>query len=181
MLGNASLWEVAHECHAILDVAAVPHAIVGGVAVCLHGYQRNTVDLDLLVASASAVPIRLALEAAGYQWSEETAEFRSRSGIAVQFLTAAERAGAGSEARLPDPADKTVIIYLEGLPVLTLAKLIESKIACGEGSLRRTHKDFADVVELIAKHDLGSAFARHLHKSLRKSFKQLVVQSRDTG
>ena len=56
--------------------------------------------------------------------------------------------------------------------------LIESKIACGEGNLRRTHKDFADVVELIAKHDLRQSFARHLHKSLRKTFRQLVLQAR---
>jgi len=42
----------------------------------------------------------------------------------------------------------------EGLPALSLARLIETKLACGEGNLRRTHKDFADVVELIAVHDL---------------------------
>jgi len=94
----------------------------------------------------------------------------------VQFLTKDQRSGA--EVRFPDPADKQAIVYLEGLPVITLAKLIESKIASGEGSLRRTHKDFADVVELIVKHELGSAFARHLHKSARKTFKQLVVQAR---
>jgi hypothetical protein len=36
----------------------------------------------------------------------------------------------------------------------TLARLIETKLACGQGNARRMHKDFADVVELIAKHDL---------------------------
>jgi hypothetical protein len=48
------------------------------------------------------------------------------------------------------------------------------KLACGMGSLRRTHKDFADVVELIAVRELDSSFARYLHKSLRQTFKQLV-------
>lgn len=37
-----------------------------------------------------------------------------------------------------------------------------------------THRDFADVVELIAIHNLDGAFARHLHKSLRKTFRQLA-------
>lgn len=62
--------------------------------------------------------------------------------------------------------------------MLTLAKLIESKIACGEGNLRRTHKDFADVVELIVHNGLDSSFARFLHKSLRPAYRQLVRASR---
>jgi hypothetical protein len=178
MLGNESLWDVAKECHAILDRAAIPHAIVGGVAVCLHGYQRNTVDLDLLIDPAREASVRAALEAAGFKWSDDAAEFRSPSGVPVQFVIASDRAGPGSEVRLPDPADKAAVVHIEGLPVVSLAKLIESKIACGEGSLRRTHKDFADVVELIVKCDLDRSFARHLHKSVRPAFRRLVLQAR---
>jgi hypothetical protein len=58
-------------------------------------------------------------------------------------------------------------MHIEGLSVLTLAALIQSKLACGLGNLRRTHKDFADVVELIAIHQLDGSFARHLHESVR--------------
>jgi hypothetical protein len=70
------------------------------------------------------------------------------------------------------------VTTIEGLPVLTLARLIESKIACGEGSVRRTYKDFADVVELIAARKLNRSFARHLHRSLRKTFRELVLRAR---
>ncbi len=178
MLGNESLWDVATQCHAILDHEGIQHAIVGGVAVCLHGYQRNTIDLDLLIAPRMATQVRAALELAGFVWSPAEAEFRSPSGIPVQFLTAGDRAGDGSELRLPDPADASTVVQIEGLPVLSLAKLIESKIACGEGSLRRTHKDFADVVELIAIHKLDGSYVRNLHKSVRKTFRQLVRQVR---
>ncbi len=177
MLGNESLWDVAVQCHAILDRVAVPHAIVGGVAVCLHGYQRNTVDLDLLIGPEAAIQARAALEISGFTWPPAEAEFRSPSGIPVQFLTAGDRAGSGSELRLPDPVDQLAVVQIEGLPVLSLAKLIESKIACGEGNLRRTHKDFADVVELIAINKLDGSFARHLHKSVRKTFRQLALQA----
>ena len=178
MLGNESLWEAAKECHAALEQAAVPHAIIGGVAVCLHGYQRNTLDLDVLIGSSAQAAVRAALETAGFQWSEQAAEFRSPGGIPVQLLIANDRAGADSEVRLPEPSDSSAVVYLEGLPVLSLARLIESKIACGEGNLRRTHKDFADVVELIAKHDLRQSFARYLHRSLRKTFRELVLRAR---
>lgn len=178
MLGNEALWDVALECHRLLQAASIPHAVIGGMAVCLHGYQRNTVDLDLLVRKAELPSIRGVLEHAGYAWSAEQAEFRSRSGVPVHLILAAERAGNDSEVRLPDPADERVVAWLEGLPVISLARLIEAKLACGLGNLRRTHKDFADVVELIDKHGLGRSFARHLHKSVREPYRKLITHAR---
>jgi hypothetical protein len=178
MLGNESLWETATLCHELLTESRTPYAIAGGVAVCMHGYQRNTVDLDLLVQPGHTETIRRALESAGISWDDEQAEFRTPAGVAIQFLVAGERAGKGSEVTLPDPAVPGVAIELEGLPVLSLAALIESKIACGQDNLRRTHKDFADVVELIAKQNLSGDFARHLHKAVRPAFRQLVRHGR---
>lgn len=178
MLENHSLWDAAARCHEVLEAAGIPHAIVGGVAVCLHGYRRNTVDLDLLVPKGDAERIRKALEDAGFSWDTERSEFRSPGGIPIQFLLAADRAGKGSEVHLPDPVDPATRTEIEGLPVLTLARLIESKIACGEGDPRRTYKDFADVVELVAIHGLDGTFARHLHKSIRPTFRQLARRAR---
>ena len=178
MLENQTLWSTAVECDAALEVAGIPHAIVGGVAVCLHGYRRNTVDLDLLVRQADQARVRTALEKRGYTWSAEQAEFRGPSGIPVQFLMSGEKAGSSADVLLPDPDAAGVTVEIEGLAVLDLARLIEIKLACGLGSPRRTHRDLADVVELIAVHDLDRSFARHLHKSLRPAFRKLVQQSR---
>ena len=63
--------------------------------------------------------------------------------------------------------------------MVRLSRLIEMKIACGI-SLRRTHKDFADVVELIAARNLDGSFARFLRKSLRPTFRQLVRNANAT-
>jgi hypothetical protein len=178
MLEKESFWQTAVRCHQLLSEAGVPHALMGGVAVSLHGYQRNTIDLDLLIRKEDAEVVRALLEGQSFAWQPAQAEFQAPSGIAVQFLLAGDRAGSGSEVALPDPADERSVTEIEGLPVLNLARLIESKIACGQGNLRRTHKDFADVVELIVKNGLGSAFARFLHKSLRPAFRQLVRSSR---
>lgn len=46
MLGNESLWEIALRCHHIFTQSSIPHSICDGVAVCLHGYQRSTTDVD---------------------------------------------------------------------------------------------------------------------------------------
>jgi hypothetical protein len=178
MLANETLWDTAVRCHEVLAAAKVPHAVIGGIAVCLHGYQRNTVDLDLLVRKEDAEQIRTSLTAASFVWNQEKVEFTSPLGTPVQFLLAGDRAGKGSEVFFPDPADEKIIKTMEGLPVLNLARLIESKIACGEGNLRRTHKDFADVIELILVNNLDSSFARHIHKSLRATFRDLVQRAR---
>jgi hypothetical protein len=178
MVENESLWQTATQCHQLLAEASIPHAILGGVAVCLHGYQRNTVYLDLLIRKQDAIAVRTLLQQHQFTWLPREAEFRAPAGIAVQFLIAGERAGSGSEIVFPDPADARVTTEVEGLSVLTLARLIESKIACGEANLRRTYKDFADVVELIERNHLNSSFARFLHKSLRPTYRQLVRRSR---
>ncbi len=178
MLDNESLWDAAMRCHRVLADANLSHAIMGGVAVCLHGYQRNTVDVDMVIRPADSNAVRSALEDEGFTWNAGEKEFRTEDGIAIQFLLSGDRAGTGTEVFLPDPGDAKVTTHIEELPVLTLAKLIESKIACGMGSLRRTHKDFADVVELIVCNRLNSSFARYLHKSLRVTYRELVRMSR---
>lgn len=174
MLGSEPIWRAAAKCHEVLAKAGVPHAVLGGVAVCLHGYRRNTIDVDLLVRSEDMPAIKLALVAAGLVWDESAREFRTNAGIPIQFVAAGERAGKGSEVFLPSPSDERVAVLIEGLPVLSLASLIESKLACGEGDPRRMHRDFADVVELIAIHGLEGSFSLHLHKAVRPAFRDLV-------
>lgn len=178
MLGNDTLWDAAVSSHELLASKNLPHAIIGGVAVCLHGYQRNTIDVDLLIRSDDAHSVRESLSAAGWRWDANNKQFVSNSGVILQLLLSGERAGSGSEVCLPDPADEKSVTKLEGLPVLTLSRLIETKIACGQNNARRMHKDFADVVELIAAHNLNSSFARKLHKSLQPIFRQLLANAR---
>jgi hypothetical protein len=174
MLGNESLWEVASHCHELFQRSNIAHSICGGVAVCLHGYQRNTTDLDLIIKQTDGAVVKQLLFAEGYLWDEQNKEFRSPGGVLVQFLIAGERAGKGSAVFIPEPEGDLNVEEKEGLSVVKLSRLIEMKIASGLGNLRRTHKDFADVVELIAIRKLNGTFARYLHSSLRPTFRELV-------
>lgn len=178
MLENQSLWDVAERVNGLLTDNKIHFAIVGGVAVCLHGYRRNTVDLDLLIRSSDAPTFRTVLESDGFRWNDACKEMTTSAGISVQLVMAGEKEGPGQSAKFPDPGDVKRLTRIEGLPVLSLAELIQSKIACGLGDLRRTHKDFADVVELIAIHKLDGSFARKLHKSVQKEFRELVLRAR---
>ena len=178
MLGNETLWDAASLCDRVLAGAGIAYSVCGGVAVCLHGYQRNTIDLDLVVRSEDSDQVRQLLEDAGLTWNANAKEFRTQSGIAVQFLISGESAGRGQEVKVPEPIGDENVETIEGLTVLRLSKLIEMKLACGSANLRRTHKDFADVVELIAIRGLDGSFARYLHKSLHKTFRELVKHAR---
>ena len=178
MLGNENLWNTAITCRRVLEEAGIPFSVCGGVAVCLHGYQRNTADLDLIIHPDKADLVRPLLDQAGFAWNPDQKEFRTDADIAVQFLMAGDRAGKGSEVCLPEPAGELNVEEIDGLPVLRLSKLIEIKIACGTGEVRRMHKDFADVVELIAIRGLDKSFARYLHQTVRKTFHELVRNAR---
>jgi len=180
MLDNENLWETAVRCQELLTAANIPYSVAGGVAVCLHGYQRNTTDLDLLIRSEDSAEVKAVLSDAAFEWDADEHEFRTQSGVAVLFLVAGDRAGRDSEVRLPDPAVDDNVTRIEDHPVLRLSRLIEIKLACGTGSMRRTHKDFADVVELIAIRQLDSGFAGYLHKSLRETFRQLVHRAEES-
>jgi hypothetical protein len=178
MLENESLWQTAERCDELLRAAGLPYLVAGGVAVCLHGYRRNTVDLDLVIRAEDQPAVRELLEQHGFQWDERVKEFRGASGTPVQFLLSGSRAGRDAQVKLPDPGDAGASATIEDLPVVSLPRLIEMKLACGSGNLRRTHKDFADVVELIAIHQLDGPFAARLHRSVRKPFRELLKHAR---
>lgn len=183
MLGQGPLWKAAAGCHAALAEAGIPHALVGGIAVCLHGYQRNTVDVDVLTRRVDAAAVKAQLLSRGFTWNDEKREFQSAEGVAVQFLLSPDTASKGRSLGVyfPDPDAEKVTTELEGLPVVSPLKLIELKIARGLGNPRRMLRDFADVVELIAIHNLSREKARFLHNTTRKTYRELVLRARGEG
>src|SRR5438132_12209774 len=95
MLDNESLWGVAQRVNKLLVREGIDYAIVGGVAVCLHGYRRNTVDLDLLIRPDDASAVRSLLTDDGFDWVAKSKELRAPSGAPVQFVLAGESEGPG--------------------------------------------------------------------------------------
>jgi hypothetical protein len=91
MFENQSLWETAARVHEVLAKAEIPHAVVGGVAVCLHGYQRNTVDLDLLVRPGDSAAIQSALTSDCHALDKRAKQLRAPSGIAVRLVMAGDK------------------------------------------------------------------------------------------
>ena len=58
-----------------LYAADIPFLVIGGHAVVLHGHQRNTFDLDLLIAEGNLPAAKLVLSGLGYTSYFESGAF----------------------------------------------------------------------------------------------------------
>jgi hypothetical protein len=151
--------QVARKVSALLKSQHIPHAVAGGMAVSMHGYDRMTKDVDVLVPGDT----REFIEALG----PTTPISGYLSGLSVKvdnvdvdflFLDKALRT---QDIRSPD--------HFAGLPVVKIEPLIVMKMGAG-----RT-KDSGDVVELLK---LGKVPVEETAKRLsgddREDFEALV-------
>ena len=152
--------DIAREVSVVMRQAGVNGAVIGGVAVVLHGHIRTTVDVDVFVPDP---PERLAdaLRAGGFAFDAGKKEF-SKSGVPVHLVLV-------DQVRRP-PIER---IELEGVTTVSLADLVDMKLRTGSSDPLRA-QDLADVIGLIRHHQLRRDFARNLGADVRGEFKKLV-------
>src|SRR5439155_12706765 len=131
-----------------LDQLQIPYAIVGAMALFIHGFRRFTEDVDLLVTRESMDQVIQELEGLGYVQPRGTStKLRdTKTGVRIEFLISGGFPGDGKPKPVvfPDPASDT--INVEGLKVLGLPSLINLKLASGISAAHRM-KDLVDVQE----------------------------------
>lgn len=145
-----------------LDEEHIPHVVVGGMALGLHGYVRVTEDVDLLVTREGLDRIHERLVGRGYVPAFPGARKRLRdttTGVKVDFLTTGEYPGDGKPKSIAFPDPQEVAVNREGYAVISLAKFVELKLASAATATMRNFKDLADVqvviVDLKAPRELG--------------------------
>ncbi len=160
--------------HALREIARrleqlkIPYAVVGGMALVAHGYDRTTVDVDILLTSEGLAAARRELEGLGYVppfvGSKNLRD--TNTGVRIEFLLAGHYPGDGKPKPVvfPDPAHASVAI--DGVRYITLPKLIELKLASGMTQPAR-RRDLADVQDLIRTLKLDAAFAESLDPYVR--------------
>lgn len=157
-----------------LEELAIPYAICGGMAVNAHGHRRETIDIDVLLTAEGMQ--RFKQEALGRGWLEKFAGSRgvkdTDRGVPIDILVTGGIPGDGTPrgVSFPDPA--VAAIELAGKRYLTLAKLIELKLASGLSAPDRL-QDFADVISLIRANALGEQFAATLHPYVQPKYREL--------
>ncbi|MFO0959474.1 MAG: hypothetical protein U0800_18910 [Isosphaeraceae bacterium] len=158
--GRGAILDTARELTVAFRARGISAAVIGGVAVFLHGHARTTRDIDL-IAGSDLEEIAQALISLGFVHDPARREF-VRDEIPVHLVTADQAGMALSRTT-----------EIEGIDTIPLGDLIAMKLRSGTANMLRA-QDLADVIGLIRRHRLTGAFAARLDKTLRPAFRKLA-------
>lgn len=164
--GRGMILDVAREVCEVMRRAGVEGAVIGGVAVVLHGHLRTTADVVVFIAGAPE-PLADALRSAGFLFEPQRKEF-SKAGVPVHLVLMDQLRQAPRE-----------LVELDGVVTVSLADLIDMKLRSGLSNLLRA-QDLADVIGLMRRHGLRGDFAPQLGKDVRSEFHKLVDAMADS-
>jgi hypothetical protein len=173
-MGTDKVHDALRRITAKLEELGIPYAVAGGMALVAHGYDRTTVDVDVLLTDHGLKEAHRALDGLGYvppfKGSKNLRD--TASGVRIEFLISGQYPGDGKPkpVAFPDPVGSAVEI--NGIRYLALPKLAELKLASGMTAAHRL-KDLADVQELIRALDLPREFAQQLDPYVRAKFDDL--------
>lgn len=165
-------------CNA-LDEMEIPFAIAGALAVNVHGHERMTSDVDLLLRPDDLR--RFKDRWLGLGWVEKFPGSRGMRdavlNINIDVLLTGDYPGDGlpKPVAFPDPCEASQR-DANGTPVLTLQKVVELKLASGMTAPDRP-RDFDDVIQLIRKNQLIREFGDSLNPYVHESWNRLWTAS----
>ncbi len=157
-----------------LEKAGIAYAILGGMALNAHDYERTTKDVDILL---SAEGFRTFCDEFVGKYYDRVGRrprrFADRAnGVTVDILVTGLFPGSGKPGPIAFPEPAAVSEVIDKYSVVTLATLVELKLAA------RRWRDFADVVELIRVHELDESFQDKLHPSVHRDFIECLEEKR---
>jgi len=143
-----------------LDELHIPYVICGALAAFAHGHRRATTGIDLILTAEGRQKFRAS-----------TSGGRERL-VPITALVSGGIPGDGTPHGVVFPDPEEASIEVAGKHYLTLAKLIELKLASGLSAPDRL-QDHADVIALIRANGLGEPFADGLHAYVRPRYVEL--------
>jgi hypothetical protein len=157
-----------------LERAGISYAVMGGMAVNAHRYQRTTRDVDVLLTREGFAEFRKRFVGKNYVSMEgRPLRFTDRtSKVTVDILLTGRYPGSGDPGPIAYPDPKDVCQVIDRICVLDLGSLVELKLAA------RRYQDFADVVNLIRFNNLDESFAAQLHPSVRGDYVECLEEKR---
>lgn len=158
-----------------LDEENISYAVIGGMALAVHGYARLTLDVDILLTPEGLEAIHKRLVGRGYVPAfpgAKKAFLDTVAKIRIEVITTGEFPGDGlpKPVAFPHPDDKT--IKHDGVRFIALEKLIELKLASGLTAPHRL-RDLADVQDLILALDLPLDLQEKLDDTVRSEYRRL--------
>jgi hypothetical protein len=159
-----------------LQELKIPYAVVGGMALVAHGYDRTTADVDILVTAQGLQQVHAQLEALGFvspfAGSKNLKDVQTN--VRIEFLVTGQFPGDGKPKPVAFPDPSVAGMLIGDIHYLRLEYLIEIKLASGMTNAGRL-KDLADVQELIRILKLGDDFDQTIAPSVRQKFRELRI------
>lgn len=158
----------------LLAVDDIPYALVGALALGEYGYERVTVDVDLLLTPEGLRRFKAKHLGLGYvdKFAGSKGVRDTETSVAIDVVLTGDYPGDGlpKPIAFPDPA--SVAVKAQGLSLLPLSVLIELKLASGISAPHRL-RDLADVLELIRVAQLPLALSETLDTWVRPKYEEL--------
>jgi hypothetical protein len=159
-----------------LDEEGIPYAILGGMALNIHGFVRETVDVDVLLTRESLDRFRERLVGRGYvpAFAGALKSFKdAETGVRIDVIAAGDFPGDGKPKAIAFPAPAGVAVDRGGIRVVPLETLLELKIASGLSAEHRRLVDLADVQRTIEALKLPNELGDKLHPSVRAEYARI--------
>ena len=167
---HQSLRDITHR----LGDLGIDYAVVGGMALVAHGYDRTTVDVDILLTPEGLEKTHESIVGLGYvppfEGSKNLRD--ANTGVRIKFLVAGQFPGDGKPKPVSFPIPDQVAVEIDGIRYAALPTLIELKLASGMTNPGRL-RDLADVQELIRVLSLPAEYSEQLNPYVRKKFLEL--------
>lgn len=173
-MGEARVQRARDKVARLLGEDGIPYALIGAMALNAYGYERVTVDVDLLLTCEGLAEFKQKHLGLGYvEKFPGSKGFRdTENNVTIDVVLAGEYPGDGlpKPVVFPDPADATV--RGERVALLPLPRLIELKLASGMTAPHRL-KDLADVIEVIRILKLPAELVEELDPYVREKYREL--------
>ncbi len=157
--GRGAILDTAREVSEVLRAHGIEGAVIGGVAVVLHGHVRTTVDVDVYTPQAER--LAAALGEKGFAFERAQRQF-VKAGVPVHLVTI-------DQIQVPPRRYED----REGILTVSLADLINIKLRTGTSEPLRA-QDLADVISLIEVNRLTGEFVPQVRKELQPEFRKLL-------
>jgi hypothetical protein len=181
-MGDDPVHATLRKIAARLDKIGVPYAVAGAMALNAHGFQRATLDVDMLVTPEGLKKIHEELEGLGYvpPFAGSKHLKDTETTVRVEFLVSGQYPGDGKPKPLPFPDPQAVAVEIDGVKYVGLVPLIELKLASGMTNTGRL-KDLGDVQEVIKVLKLPRDFGSQLNPYVRRKYEELWQGVADSG
>jgi len=157
-----------------LRKSKIPYAIMGGMAVNAHHYERTTKDVDILLTEQGFGEFRRRFVPKSYDPVEGRPRrfLDRRHGVTFDVLVTGLFPGSGAPGPIAFPDPAVVSETIRKMQVVNLPTLIQLKLAA------HRHRDFGDVVELIRFNGLDESFLKKLHPAVHRDFIECLEEKR---